>query len=245
MSLEAKDLWIREQMERFVIPNCLDPAEAQVAFDFFSGSSFADQRVRYLLTYDILKRELDLSRCDIAETGHLSGLSNWFRHKGSKVKELEGDFRYNIQADDQSADIVLCLEVIEHIKDQDARSFDDLVLFNYSGVRAFASEMSRIVRPGGRLVVSTPNPCSLYCLEQIHEMKTPWLFPQHVREYTPEEITDLFYEFKFQCEYETTMFTAHYFDEFDRDIRLKKHFPDEENSKKLRGDDALYIFRRN
>ncbi len=244
MTLGAKDLWVREQMEAFVIPNCIDPAEAQVAFEFFSGSSFADQRVRYLLTYDILKRKLDLNGCDIAETGHLSGLSNWLRRTGSEVKELEGDFRYNIHADDKSADIVLCLEVIEHIKDQDARFFDDLVLFNYSGVRAFASELSRIVRPGGRLVVSTPNPCSLYCLEQIHGMKTPWLFPQHVREYAPEEIIDLLHEFNFECEYQTTMYTAHYFDAVDRNIRLKKHFPDEENRQELRGDDALYIFRR-
>jgi 2-polyprenyl-3-methyl-5-hydroxy-6-metoxy-1,4-benzoquinol methylase len=98
------------------------------------------------------------------------------------VKELEVDFRYKIEAEDASVDVLLSLEVMEHIKDHDHHSFDDLVLFNYSGVKSFISEMARIVRMGGSLILTTPNACSLYGLEQIYAMKTPWLFPPHVRE---------------------------------------------------------------
>jgi hypothetical protein len=88
MSEEAKHLWVGEQIEKFVLPSCLDPIEAREAFAFFGGSTFSDQRVRYLLTYDVLKRQLDFTGYDIAETGHLSGLSHWLCRQGHHVREL-------------------------------------------------------------------------------------------------------------------------------------------------------------
>jgi hypothetical protein len=81
MSEEQKRRWIRDQLDRFVFPNFMDPNEAVRAFDFFDGSTFSDQRVRYLLTYDVLKRNFDFKDKSVAETGHLSGYSHWLRKK--------------------------------------------------------------------------------------------------------------------------------------------------------------------
>jgi SAM-dependent methyltransferase len=134
--------------------------------------------------------------------------------------------------------------VLEHIKDQDHTSFDDLVLFNFSGARAFVSEMARVTRPGGKLILTTPNPCSLFCFERLMGMNSPWLFPQHVREYSPTEILELFGEFGFELECHTTMYAAYYFDMHHRQMLLDRYFPDEEDRVRNRGDDALYIFRR-
>lgn len=69
--------------------------------------------------------------------------------------------------DDNSADCVIMFQVIEHIRDD----------------RAMIAEIARILKPDGRLIVSTPNrPMSL--------TRNPW----HVREYSADEFGDLLSE---------------------------------------------------
>ena len=65
---------------------------------------------------------------------------------------------------DESFDYVISFQVIEHIKrDKD-----------------FVKEVSRVLRKGGKFIVSTPNaPMSLTC--------NPW----HIREYTEQQLRDL------------------------------------------------------
>lgn len=63
-----------------------------------------------------------------------------------------------------SFDFVVCFQVIEHIKDD----------------MQFVREVARVLRPGGKFIISTPNaPMSL--------TRNPW----HVREYTAEELQNL------------------------------------------------------
>lgn len=65
---------------------------------------------------------------------------------------------------DESFDCVISFQVIEHIRDD----------------RRFVHEIHRVLRPGGRFIVTTPNaPMSL--------TRNPW----HVREYTAAELQQL------------------------------------------------------
>ncbi|HIY69630.1 MAG TPA: class I SAM-dependent methyltransferase [Candidatus Alistipes intestinigallinarum] len=65
---------------------------------------------------------------------------------------------------DASFDCVISFQVIEHIRDD----------------RQFVREIHRVLRPGGRFIVTTPNaPMSL--------TRNPW----HVREYTADELRQL------------------------------------------------------
>ena len=69
-----------------------------------------------------------------------------------------------IPAANNSFDYVVSFQVIEHIK----RDFD------------FVREVYRVLKPGGKFIVTTPNaPMSL--------TRNPW----HVREYRPEELTNI------------------------------------------------------
>ena len=69
-----------------------------------------------------------------------------------------------INFENSSFDYVVCFQVIEHIKDD----------------MNFVREVARVLRPGGKFIVSTPNaPMSL--------TRNPW----HVREYNSEEFQNL------------------------------------------------------
>lgn len=72
-----------------------------------------------------------------------------------------------IDLPDASFDCVISFQVIEHIRDD----------------REFVREIHRVLRPGGRFIVTTPNaPMSL--------TRNPW----HVREYTAQELRRLLAE---------------------------------------------------
>ena len=69
---------------------------------------------------------------------------------------------------DESFDYVVSFQVIEHIRRD----------------KAFVAEVHRVLKPGGRFIVSTPNrPMSL--------TRNPW----HVREYTAAQLRELLAEF--------------------------------------------------
>jgi SAM-dependent methyltransferase len=232
-------------VHQYVIPTCLDRQEAEASFDFFANSTFADHRVRFLQTLDAIRRRLNLSDARIAETGHMSGLSHWLSSQGVEVEELNGDFRYRINASDEQYDVLLSLEVLEHIKDQDHASFDDLVLFNYSGVKAFIREMHRVIKPGGKLVLTTPNACSLWIIEEAMERRAPWLHAPHVKEYAPDEVIGMCEDAGFSLQAFDTFFAAHYLDPIDRELRLQKYFSGTGHPPENRGDDAFFIFVKN
>lgn len=70
---------------------------------------------------------------------------------------------------DESFDYVVSFQVIEHIRRD----------------KAFVAEVHRVLKPGGRFIVSTPNkPMSL--------TRNPW----HVREYTAAQLRELLAEFR-------------------------------------------------
>jgi SAM-dependent methyltransferase len=66
--------------------------------------------------------------------------------------------------DSESVDFVVTFQVIEHIQNDEF----------------FLSEIKRVLKPGGKLVMTTPN--SLMSLT-----RSPW----HIREYTPEQMNDI------------------------------------------------------
>ena len=96
------------------------------------------------------------------------------KYRSERVYSLPANVRFvestvpPLPFEDESFDFVVSFQVIEHIKrDKD-----------------FVREVMRVLRPGGKFIVSTPNkPMSL--------TRNPW----HVREYTSEELRQLLSEF--------------------------------------------------
>ena len=90
------------------------------------------------------------------------------------------------------ADLVISLEVIEHLKDQPETEFSDVVLFNESGIRSYASEVQRIGKAGADIILTTPNPCSYKAIANAVGHSPAYVFRQHVREYSKTELLRIF-----------------------------------------------------
>ena len=69
-----------------------------------------------------------------------------------------------LKFDDNSIDFVVTFQVIEHIKDDEK----------------FVQEIHRVLKPGGKLILTTPN--ILMSLS-----RNPW----HIREYNPTEMNEI------------------------------------------------------
>ena len=91
--------------------------------------------------------------------------------------------------DDGYFSTVLCCELIEHLSEDPMHMM---------------GEINRVLKPGGSLVLTTPNVVSLRAIAAIVESRQPGFFPaylrprdggaterRHSREYTPREISDL------------------------------------------------------
>lgn len=85
-------------------------------------------------------------------------------------------------------DVVLMMEVVEHVLDED---FDSVL-----------DRVARFVKPSGYLIVSTPNnenleTASVYC-PVSETFFHPW---QHVRSFTPSQLSDCFKKYGFADEF--------------------------------------------
>lgn len=135
-------------------------------------------------------------RLAICETGTLSLISHFMMSEGYAVKDTRSDLRHSIDLRDDSIDLIFSLEVIEHIKDQESSNIDDIVLFNGSGANRYVEEVWRVLKPGGIVVLTTPNPTGLSSLLSLMNYEPPMVYRPHVREYTKAEILSLFGKFK-------------------------------------------------
>lgn len=102
--------------------------------------------------------------------------------------ETSCDLRYDIP-DDNKYDLVLCMEVIEHIKDQDTNDIKKLGRFYGTGVKNLISESKRLLKEGGHFFLTTPN---LFCYKTLYnwlsKSKSLMTWDGHPRELPPHYI---------------------------------------------------------
>ena len=84
-------------------------------------------------------------------------------------------------------DVVLCMEVIEHIADTDGLHTE----WQGDGVAMMLSEAYRMLKPGGILFLTTPNAASITAICHALRLAPPMLYRPHVREYAPSELDEI------------------------------------------------------
>src|SRR5271157_5348910 len=89
---------------------------------------------RFCNTFHLmLASGLDVAGKAVIETGHPCPITEFLAELGAHTSTTRGDLRYAIDSEDACADVLVSFEVMEHIKDQTEKKFDDVVLFNESG----------------------------------------------------------------------------------------------------------------
>ena len=118
----------------------------------------------------------------------VSGSQVLFDVWGNYKKDLREPFS---ELNASRFDLVICQEVIEHIADPNTRDLqgdNDAGSFRAKGILSVLTEARRVLKPGGLLMVTTPNVAShqqvLYTLAGIH----PFSNLHHVREMSRHDL---------------------------------------------------------
>jgi SAM-dependent methyltransferase len=201
-------------------------------------------RLRYWETWSRL-HDLAAGSRDVLELGAESPIGGFLRdHHRARLATVETDLRYPWAAPDASADLVLCLEVLEHLNDahHPGASIGEIGMFTGSGARNMFRECRRVLRTGGRLALTTPNAESVDVVGNVLQRRHPFRYAPHVREYARAEVVALAAEAGFRAERASTFFAWDSYPDVDRDAlmaglrALGFDMTD-------RGDDALFVFR--
>ena len=96
------------------------------------------------------------------------------KERNPDAKILDGDIT-NLPFDDGFFDVVTCSETLEHIP-------------NY---KAAISEIKRVTRGGGRMIISVPNERN-WTIGRLVMLRFPMKIEDHVNSFTPSQLTELF-----------------------------------------------------
>jgi SAM-dependent methyltransferase len=97
---------------------------------------------------------------------------------------FDEDHRRPLELDSGFWDVVLLMEVLEHIGDTDGLHTE----WQGDGAAKLLSETFRVLKPGGMLFLTTPNAASITAIHHAMRLAPPMIFRPHVREYAPYEL---------------------------------------------------------
>ncbi|WP_244807532.1 methyltransferase domain-containing protein [Caballeronia zhejiangensis] len=145
---------------------------------------------------------------EIGSLDYLTAKVVWSFFPNAQVVGTHHDLRHTpMPFPDGSVDNVVCLEVIEHISDiryQQATTLD--------GIFYFLEEVFRVLRVGGRALISTPNAASLWSLMQVLREQPPMMYDWHFREFTMNEMRQIVEHCGFQVVAHNAEFAWHLWD---------------------------------
>lgn len=153
---------------------------------------------RFALSYIAIKDKLSLPYTKkVLEVGGSSCFTTYMKDKHPSIEfyTTPSDLRYPQDLPSDEYDIILNMEVLEHIKDQEQGTFH---CFDFSGVNTFLNECYRMLKPGGYMLLTTPNAAMLANLHKVLSGNQPIFYSPHVREYAANEVAQRLKAVKFK-----------------------------------------------
>lgn len=151
----------------------------------------AENMTRYAISFQWLEPYLDMEIRALEMGQYHSFFSRFLTYiRPSTVIELaNSDFRNVLPSPDVWFSVVLCMDVLQYIKDQEGSIPKDWV--NLSGVDKFLWECHRVTRQRGYLFLTTPNANSYRNIHRALLMQEPFSYHTHFREYSPNHLKNL------------------------------------------------------
>ena len=219
-------------------------------YNAFMAATLADEYdyvhyVRFRSTVTVFGKYLEAAG-KIVELGGDSRIGVFSAHAlGADYRSYGAELRDRFALPDAGFDCVLCLEVIEHLKDTLASetTIERIASFNYSGVMNLLSESYRILAPGGVMLISTPNAISVDVIAKVMRGEYPHHFDPHVREMAPRQVKAFGERVGFVLEEYGTFFAWTSSDDAER-AAILEFISQQGHDASNRGDDAFYVFRK-
>lgn len=181
-TLNAKDV---EFMENNIVESC-----KRRNYDQQSIASWKSHTYRLLLTHQWLHRITDRlpEHAIVFDLGVESVATDLLKTEFPKFQwqNTNWDLRYRWKTEDNSLDLIVCTELLEHLSEPSNEIFNEG--FYKKGLRDTLKELFRVLKPGGFFFATTPNVVSVLQLMHILNKRAPWFYDLHVREYTLEEM---------------------------------------------------------
>lgn len=143
-------------------------------------------RRRFDLSLEWLRPHLRAEH-HILELGGISPFTEMVTPLVQRTSGAPKDLRYAMDRESGHFDMVLCMEVLEHIADTDGMHTE----WQGDGARTMLAEAFRVLKPGGILFLTTPNAASITAIHHALRLAPPMIYRPHVREYAPYELDDL------------------------------------------------------
>jgi SAM-dependent methyltransferase len=161
----------------------------------------------------------------ILEIGSGGPFSDYLKTQGLAIVSTGAlDLRY-IDTSKLSAyqeyDLILCMEVMEHLKDREDSPVAD---WAGSGQKNLMKFMYESLKRGGRLFLTTPNVCSYHNIIRLVQCRHPFMYELHVREMSPKDVEVLVHGIGFRMVSLKTEVVWNYHKTRDTDVKEVKYF---------------------
>lgn len=191
--------------------------------------------IRYALRHGVVKGDV----LDVG--GHSGGEVHdaWrMAFPTAKIVPTTTDLHDPLPFESGSFDGCIAGEIFEHIGDKDFRTS----IKNFSGVINLLVEILRILKPGGRCILTTPNACSYKNIALAMCNTHPFMYTLHYREYAKHEIEKMLAFIKAQI---VTFETNDVFRQADEFVEAIKNFCEKHHlPMNDRGNDFFLVFEK-
>jgi len=218
-------------------------------FDKYKNNSYIGTHIiRYKKTIEYIKPYIkdNIKILNVGGEGEL--MEELFKTfaKNIIVENTECDIRYDFITKYEKYDLIISLEVIEHLKDRDSSYIPTLATQINSGIWNFFINCNRLLDVNGLLFVTTPNMNSYLNILNLINYKNPNFFTPHPKEISKDEI----YYFNTVCnfniiKYDTFNVWNKQAEKNDIIIHIDKLFKSiNERLTKDRGEDMFFISKK-
>lgn len=200
-----------------------------------------DHGRRYSLSWEWVRPHLT-AETRVLDLGHGSPFRKALIAEGARVEGTDDvDLRYPLPHETDAYDLVLCMEVVEHLKDSVEA---ERATYVGDGRWSMLTEARRVLKLGGHLFLTTPNLACWHSLRLLLRGEHPYFFEQHEREITYRDVRGLLFALGFEVERLETVDVWHQHETSEDEVEVLRSLCTEHGFDTTRREDCVFALCR-